>query len=86
MKILMISPVPTHPPIVGNRARILTLVDRLMVVVIVIRCILLEWRWKTATRVAMKNHLFWRFTELPQRYSKSFCVVLARRFERKNYA
>lgn len=30
MKILMLSPVPTHPPIAGNRARISTLIDALV--------------------------------------------------------
>ncbi|MES1998844.1 MAG: hypothetical protein V4446_05985 [Pseudomonadota bacterium] len=83
MKILMLSPVPTHPPIADNRARILMLVDSLIAADHTLNFV---WvRLEESGHVAMMDHFFRRFTEHTRHYSKFFRVVAARRFERKSH-
>lgn len=65
MKILMVSPVPTHPPIAGNRARILTLVENLRSAGHE-----LHFAWvalEDGDRIAMTKHFEGAFTELKYR-------------------
>jgi len=76
MKILMLSPVPTHPPIAGNRARILALADGLMAAGHE-----LHFAWvalEDGDRIAMMKHFDGRFTELKYQVPKTVNGVSAR--------
>lgn len=76
MKILMVSPVPTHPTIAGNRARILTLADSLAAVGHE-----LHFAWaalEDGDRIAMMQHFNGRFVELGYRVPKTVDGVSAR--------
>jgi glycosyltransferase involved in cell wall biosynthesis len=77
MKILMLSPVPTHPPIAGNRARILTLVDSLKAAGHMV-----HFAWaalESGDRIAMLKHFGEGFTELLYRAPKSSLLTRLRR-------
>jgi glycosyltransferase involved in cell wall biosynthesis len=82
MKILMLSPVPTHPPIAGNRARILTLVDSLIAAGHT-----LHFAWlamEDGDRRAMMKHFNGAFTELMYRAPKvNLAARLRRRMQRQ---
>lgn len=76
MKILMLSPVPTHPPIAGNRARILTLADSLIAAGHA-----LHFAWaalEEGDRIAMMKHFDSQFTELKYQVPKAVSSVSAR--------
>ena len=76
MKILMVSPVPTHPPIAGNRARILTLANSLSAAGHE-----LHFAWvalEEGDRIAMMKHFDGAFTELMYRVPKAVSGVSAR--------
>lgn len=76
MKILMISPVPTHPSIAGNRARILTLADGLTTAGHE-----LHFAWaalEEGDRIAMRKHFDGRFIELIYRQPKTVSGFSAR--------
>jgi glycosyltransferase involved in cell wall biosynthesis len=82
MKILMLSPVPTHPPIAGNRARILTLVDSLKAAGHTV-----HFAWaalESGDRIAMMKHFGEGFTELLYSAPKpSLLTRLRRRVQRQ---
>jgi glycosyltransferase involved in cell wall biosynthesis len=82
MKILMLSPVPTDPPIAGNRARILTLVDSLKAAGHMV-----HFAWaalESGDRIAMMKHFGEGFTELLYRGPKpSLLTRLQRRVQRQ---
>ncbi|MHB1330957.1 MAG: glycosyltransferase [Sulfuriferula sp.] len=72
----MVSPVPTHPPIAGNRARILTLADGLTAAGHE-----LHFAWaalEDGDRTAMMEHFDGRFIELMYRTPKTVNGVTAR--------
>ena len=76
MKILMVSPVPTHPPIAGNRARILTLANGLAAAGHE-----LHFAWaalEDGDRIAMMKHFDGRFVELMYRTPKTVNGIAAR--------
>lgn len=76
MKILMLSPVPTHPPIAGNRARILALADSLIAAGHA-----LHFAWvalEQGDRMAMMKHFDGQFTELKYQVPKAVSGVSAR--------
>lgn len=80
MKILMVSPVPTHPPIAGNRARILTLANSLSAAghELYFAWVALE----EGDRIAMTKHFDGAFTELMYREPKAVSSVSARLWRR----
>jgi hypothetical protein len=82
MKILMLSPVPTHPPIADNRACILTLVDNLKAAGHMV-----HFAWaalESGDRIAMMKHFGEGFTELLYRGPKpSLLTRLQRRVQRQ---
>ena len=76
MKILMVSPVPTHPAIAGNRARILTLADSLTAAGHE-----LHFAWaalEDGDRIVMMKHFDGGFTELMYRIPKTVSSMAAR--------
>ena len=82
MKILMISPVPTHPPIAGNRARILTLVDSLLGAGHTVHFAWAEM--EGGDRIAMMKYFGDGFTELLYHAPKPTLLArLRRRLQRR---
>ncbi|MES2407842.1 MAG: glycosyltransferase [Pseudomonadota bacterium] len=81
MKILIISPVPTHPPIAGNRTRILTLVDSLLGAGHTV-----HFAWvgmEDGDRISMMKYFGDGFTELLYHIPKPTPLArLRRRFQR----
>ncbi len=76
MRILIFSPVPTHPPVAGNRARILTLADSLIAAGHTV-----HFAWaalEDGDREAMMQHFNGGFTEFAYRMPKSVSSVTAR--------
>jgi glycosyltransferase involved in cell wall biosynthesis len=82
MRVLIVSPVPTHPSIAGNRVRILTLVDNLMAAG---HSVHFAWAaLEDGDRIAMMKYFGYGFTELSYRApSISLIARLRRRVQRK---